>query len=86
MGDGAPNDPANNLRALKEQGSRWPGARKKAAAAISRRVQGAMKQGEALKAPARFIGLLGRSCRTACGSRDGGETRPEVNEGRFRML
>jgi len=56
---GPPNDPANNLRALKEQGCRQPGARKKAAAAISRRVQGRLKRSEAQKAPARFIGLLG---------------------------
>jgi len=53
-----PNDPANNLQALREQGFRWPGTKEKPAAAISRPLQGRPKQGEALKAPARFIGLL----------------------------
>jgi len=53
-----PNDPANNLQALVEQGFWWPDPRK-AAAAISRLLQGALKRSAALKAPARFIGLLG---------------------------
>jgi hypothetical protein len=59
------NDPANNLQALEEQGFRWPGQRKKAAAAISRPLQGTLKRSAALKATARFIGLLNETALSA---------------------